>query len=227
MVIGQGLLAAAFSAEFSQTSDVIIFASGVSNSQEIDPLAFKREKLLLQEAKTQPGMLVYFSSCSLYDKSLQKSPYVIHKQKMEALVNEAPHRIIFRLPQVVGKTSNPKTLTNFLYNKIMTGEHFNIWRYAKRNLVDVEDLALIAGFIINDSRLKNQTLNIAAPTAITLLNLVKIFESVLRKKAVFSLIDEGGEYDIEPEPAASIANSLGINFEDNYIEKVIKKYYGQ
>jgi hypothetical protein len=43
MVVGDGMMTEAFSA-FRDNAEVVIFASGVSNSLEIDPAAFHREK---------------------------------------------------------------------------------------------------------------------------------------------------------------------------------------
>jgi len=226
MIVGQGLLATNFTGEFEQRMDIVIFASGVSNSQERDQSAFLREQVLLEKVLQNNKKIVYFSTCSLYDPELEDSPYVLHKRAMEALIKKTSHYAIFRLPQVVGRTENAKTLTNFLYAKIMAGEHFDIWRHAKRNLIDVSDVALIAKYLINDNQADQQTTNIACPTSIAITDLIKTFELVLEKSAHYSLIEAGGAYPIETKLATSVAEQVGIYFDDTYIERVVRKYYG-
>ena len=48
MVVGTGLLAKAF-LEYENDDNIIVFASGVSNSKEISREEFDREKLLLND----------------------------------------------------------------------------------------------------------------------------------------------------------------------------------
>jgi len=115
MIIGTGLIAQAFIQHFEDDPNVIIFASGVSNSRENRSQAFLRERQMLIEALSFQKMLVYFSTCSVCDPELQTSPYVMHKKEMEVFVaHSAKDYAIFRLPQVVGETPNPNTLTNYL-----------------------------------------------------------------------------------------------------------------
>ncbi len=227
MVIGDGLLGSAFAEVFSKESDVIIFASGVSNSQECNNMAFMREKNLLEKSlQNNDKKIAYFSSCSIYDTSLEHTPYVRHKCEMEALVQQAKRFSIFRLPQVVGKTFNLKNLTSFIYKKIITGESFEVWRYAKRNIIDVMDVVAIVKYILNEQGLANQTHNIACPFSISIMELIKVFEAVLNKRAIYSVLDIGEAYNIDTELSTRVASELGIFFDDSYYEKVIRKYYG-
>jgi nucleoside-diphosphate-sugar epimerase len=118
MIVGNGLIAKAFYDNYANRDDVLIFASGVSNSSNIDPKEFIREKTLLKSFLTERKKIVYFSTCSIEDPSLENSPYILHKLEMEELVKGVNDYLIFRLPQLAGKTDNPNTLLNFLYRKI-------------------------------------------------------------------------------------------------------------
>lgn len=226
MVVGRGLLASAFLDVFSDRPDTIIFASGVSNSQERDGAAFMREKELLGRISQDDKRIVYFSTCSIYDPELQNTPYVIHKREMEAIVRQARYFAIFRLPQVVGKTSNTNTLTNFIHKKIVAGEHFDVWRYAKRNIIDIADVATIAKYILSEEFLTRQTTNIANPSYSSIIELVEIFELVLGRKAVYTVLDAGGSYNIDTELSTRAADRAGVVFNECYLEHVIRKYYG-
>ncbi len=225
MIIGNGLIASSFHPHFENNADVIIFASGVSNSRETNPAAFQREERLLMNALASKKYLVYFSTCSLSDPELQQSPYVMHKIKIEELVRSSKGYAIFRLTQVVGKTSNPHTLTNYLYQHITSDTPFQIWRHAKRNLIDVDDVVSIATYLIQSPRMSRITENIACPFSIGIDELVRIFEHVLRKKAVYTLKDAGGAYAIDTRLATAAAKNISIDFNENYTEKLLRKYY--
>lgn len=226
MILGNGLIAKSFASFFGEDQDVIVFATGVSNSREIQSEAFLRESSLLRAALRLKKKLIYFSTCSIEDPQLQGAPYVLHKVEMEALVSECNGNCIFRLPQVVGKTSNPYTLANYLHHQILTESSFQIWQHAKRNLIDVDDLAVIVNCLVRSEVELKGAKNIATPFSVSILQLVKIFELILKKKANYTLVDSGGSYPIDSTLTQQIASKIGISFDSGYIERLIRKYYG-
>jgi nucleoside-diphosphate-sugar epimerase len=203
----------------------VVFASGVSNSTETDPAAFAREEALLREHLDDPRTLLYFSSCGVADAFEAQRPYIRHKQAMEDLVRANGGRII-RLPQVVGHTDNPHTLTNYLRDRILRGEHFDLWAKAERNLVDVDDVARILGALLDDWPRDMQTIAVACPVSTPMPRLVPVFEQVLGRKANFTSLDLGRPMPIDAALAHDIARRLRIDFGDGYLERVIGKYYG-
>lgn len=226
MIIGNGLLAKAYAPYFVDKQDVIVFASGVSNSRETDPEEFARERRMLEKALAQEKKLVYFSSCSIADPDQVNAPYVLHKQAQEKLIAErARNYAIFRLPQVVGRIDNPHTLTNYLYQTIASGDVFHIWTRARRNLIDVDDVAAIGARLLERGDADNRITNIACPFSVAILDLVRIFEQVMDRRAYYDLIDSGGSYAIDVELAMSAAAEAGIVIDDNYINQLIRKYY--
>jgi len=226
MIIGRGLLASAMNTKHHRDSDHIIFAAGVSNSQETRSSEFDREEKMLTDFVECQKTFVYFSTCSVDDPELLASPYVAHKKRMEQLVKNSIKHIIFRLPQVVGRSKNTHTLTNFLFNQISSDQSFQVWINAKRSLIDVDDVASICGHLLVNPALENQTINIAPPSSMRVLDIVKIFEDVLGKKAKISLVNSGGDYAIESTLSSIAANELKIKFDQNYYYRVIQKYYG-
>ncbi len=226
MIVGNGFLASAFADDYLHTSDVLIFASGVSNSLENDSAAFMRERTLLRQMLGTKKQIVYFGTCSLYDPDLEQTPYVMHKREMENIVRESPCYTIFRLPQLVGKSHNTNTLANFINAKITKNEHFSIWGNATRNLIDISDVTLIVKALLSDEKYLTQTINIACPTSLPILKIVKIFELVLGKNAHYSVVDKGGNYSIDVNLAEDVAKKVGINFDEAYVERIVSKYYG-
>lgn len=228
MIIGRGLIANAFmQSDLADDQNVVVFASGVSNSREVRTEEFMRERKMLLDALALKKHCIYFSTCSVGDPELLNSPYVAHKNEMESLARLSGSNSIFRLPQVVGKTPNPNTLTNYLYTQISSGHAFQIWRHAKRNLIDVDDVVLIVNYLAHTSAAKELTENIASPFSVSILQLVNIFETILGKSANYKSVDAGGAYSIDSEMAKEVASRSGISFDENYIEKVIRKYYGK
>src|SRR5688572_5332524 len=137
MVVGKGLIARAFEPLYSKDNRFLIFASGVSNSGNTEAYEFKRETGLLEQAIQQhpEKTLIYFSTCSIYDPSMQQSLYVQHKLAMENLIQTRhPDYHIFRLANLAGKTNNPHTFLNYFAQHIQSGSFFYLWKQAWRNV---------------------------------------------------------------------------------------------
>ena len=227
MIIGTGLLARSFSRRYQQSRDVIIFASGVSNSTEQSDEAFTRERELVMRAISEHGhcsSFVYFSSCGV--TSNQQTKYIEHKRAMEMLVATHPGGLILRLPQVVGPSSNPHTLTNFLANEILAGHPISVWRYAERNLIDIDDIVLIATEIIERRSEYPACVAVASPHTLSMPALVEKFEKVLGKKALMSVVGKGESLSIDTSTCTRIAHRLNIEFGPNYVDNLLHKYYG-
>lgn len=228
MLIGSGLIAHAFSSEFSHRDDVCIYAAGVSNSNCADAHEFARERQRLKKALSQVGhdvTFVYFGTCSVADPTARETPYVQHKLAMEQLVSEHPRHLILRLPQVAGKTPNPHTLLNYLYARISRSESFSLWRNAKRNIIDVDDIAAIAYHLLADVSLQNVTLNIANSTSYPMIDIVHAMERIVGKQAIYEIVERGSEYPIDIGKILPILNKASIKFDDNYLDRTIGKYY--
>lgn len=228
MIIGSGLLAKAFSRVSSQLDKVCIYAAGVSNSNCIDLQAFDRERGRLSSAIENLGneiTFVYFGTCSVLDPEMTNKPYVMHKLAMEEIVKKHPKYLILRLPQVAGKTTNPNTLLNFLFARISCGETFKVWSKAKRNIIDVDDVVSIAMLLLADSSLRNITVNIANTSSYSLIEIVNTFEKILEKSAIYEIEERGADYYIDTKCIYPLLEKAGINFSEDYLKKVIKKYY--
>jgi nucleoside-diphosphate-sugar epimerase len=225
MIIGNGLMAKAFSPFFADDPEIVVFASGVSNSAENRCEAFAREAGLLQAACALGKKLVYFSTCSIHDPELSHSPYVLHKIAMEQQVASLPHFAILRLPQVVGHTPNPHTLSNFLYRQIIAGQAFPVWRNARRNLIDVDDVVKIASWLIRHHEADDIITNIACPMSVEILTLVAIFEEVLGVSAHCHIVEAGAQYAIDNALACAVAPLAGVEFGDFYVRNLVRKYY--
>lgn len=228
MIVGTGLLARTFDPYFAGDPNVIVFASGVSNSRETRIEQFARERQLLTAALAEQKTLVYFSTCSVNDPELAQSAYVQHKLEMERMVLVGARKShIFRLPQVVGACANPHTLTNYLHHQITSGVRFQVWLNARRNLIDASDVAVIAAHIIGKHSADNNNTNIACPFSVSILELVQTFETALDKNANYDTVDAGAGYAIDTRLAEAAAKACGIIFDGDYVNNLIRKYYAK
>lgn len=228
MLIGSGLLAHAFPLAFSQREDVCIYAAGVSNSSCADTHEFARERQRLAVALKQASHVdafVYFGTCSVADNDAQYTPYVQHKLAMEQLVQTHPQNLILRLPQCAGRTPNPHTLLNYLYARISRSESFNLWTKAKRNIIDVVDMASIAQQLIAINSMRNITINIANKVNYSISEVVDTIAHAVGKRAIYNVVERGTEYSIDISAILPLLEKSGVNFGDNYLEKVINRYY--
>lgn len=227
MIIWNWLIANAFK-DYENNDDVLIFASWVSNSQNKDLLLFKKEIDLLEKTlKENPNkLLVYISSCSIDDETMKNSLYVKHKINAENTIKYlSKNYLIIRTSNPVWKTKNPNTLLNFLYEKIVSWEKFNVWINARRNLIDVEDLFKISKEIIDNNLFNNSTINIANKLYFDILEIVKIFENITKYKANYTIEKLWWTPNINIENIEKVIEKLNINFDKSYLEKLIKKYY--
>ena len=225
MVVGTGLLAKAF-LEYENDDNIIVFASGVSNSKEISREEFDREKLLLNDYLEKYGKnkhFIYFSTCSVYDTYFERSSYTKHKINMEKIIIEKAFSYnIFRLPQVLGN-NNKNQLIGFFYESIKIEKTFQLFDI-ERNIIDIKDVFILVDKILKENIFKNQIINIANPKNIKVLDLVNILENIIDKKAKYNIVKKSGEFIIDIKNIESMILDLGI-FERNYLQNRIKKYY--
>jgi nucleoside-diphosphate-sugar epimerase len=228
MVVGNGLLAGAFAA-YTENPNIVIFASGVSNSGEKSLGAFERERaLLLRTLLENKKMLVYFGTCSIYDAALTNSIYINHKLEMEDLIKaHGRDHLILRLPQVVGTSGNPHTITNFIRDRLVSGEKFTVWGNASRTIVDVDDVRALADHFIADPAFRNRAINIFPPVHTGAVELVRMMERILDRKGCYEVANVGSSVDLEEPDIMQAAIASGIRFTPDYPEQVLRKYYGR
>lgn len=228
MIVGNGLLASAFDPKAVEMLDATIFASGVSNSNETDPASYAREERLLSEHLVlSRGVFVYFSTCSIADPDRGGGMYAQHKKRMEDKVATQDSHLILRLPQVVGETRNPNTLTNFLADRIARGAKIPLWSGAIRCLVDVEHVAAITLELLRQPRPIRLLGDIAPPEVVTMPRLVDMLESAMGICTTRQLIDREGGSHPDPSLMLSLAPGLGLDMSSGYTERLLLKYYGR
>lgn len=165
MIIGNGLVATAFR-QYDPGHDTVIVAAGVSDSTTKSPAAFAREETLLRGILDKhPGKtIVYISTCSIYDASLQSSPYVLHKLAIEAIIMQSAAAFhILRMTNLVGNSPKATTFFHQLTEHIRSGTAFDLWVHARRNIIDYAQAARAGSHILSQDMYRKTITNIAHP----------------------------------------------------------------
>ena len=211
MVIGKGMVARRF-ASYEKDDRFVIFASGVSNSKNRIIAEYSRETDLLKsiiEAHKEK-ILVYFSTCSVYDPEEKNSPYILHKYKAENIVQSYSQQFyVFRVSNLVGKSDNPNTILNFFVYHAVNKINFDLWSNAVRNLVGIDDMYRIIDYISNYK----------------VTEIVKTIEEFWQIEANYVSIAKGSSIPIDLSIISPIIQKLNIQFGENYLVNLLEKYY--
>ncbi len=230
MIYGNGLIAKSFK-KYNKNIKFIFFASGISNSQETDKLEYAREIKLLKKVllkKNNNQIFIYFSSCSIFDPSKKNSLYVKHKLKIESIIKTYDNYYIFRLPNVIGNSSNNFTLINNLIHKLINNKKIHVLFKARRNVIDILDAVKIVDLILQKNKKKNMTINIANKYSNKIIDIILYLSKILNCKPVIvykkSLIKSS--YPINIRYIKKYIRLSNIKFHKNYYKKVLNRYYG-
>ncbi|MGE8587780.1 NAD-dependent dehydratase [Stenotrophomonas sp. JAI102] len=228
MIIGRGLVATAFAQDWLHDQTTVLVAAGVSNSAESDPAAFLREEALLDDVLASPAarLIAYFGSCAVGNSAERQTPYLQHKARMEVKVLADPRGRVFRLPQVVGEGGNPHTLTNFLRTRIESGEPFDVWARAERNLIDIQDVATLGTHVLRHATDFPRLMSLADIHSTNMLDIVHAMERVLERQGTYRILDQGVSFPIDTEDCERAAKASGVRLGDGYLNALLQKYYG-
>ena len=226
MIIGSGFIANSFRKFYFDKKNILIFASGVSNSKEKRNKNFEREVNLLKKYSKSKKIFIYFSTISIYDNYLRQSLYVKHKLIIEKIIKKSfKNFYIFRLPQIAGVNTNKNTILNYLYFNIKKQKKITIWSNSLRNILDILDVIKIVNFCIKKNKKKKNIINIMNPFNIHIISIVNIFEKILKKKAIYNIIKIKSVADTKKINCFKPPKILGIKFRMNYTDLVLRKYY--
>ena len=188
MIVGNGLLASAFSKSEKKYDDVIIFASGVSDSKETDINEYRREESLILNTINENKNLkfIYFSSMLT---GIKNNPYYNHKVNVEKLIiKNAKEYIIFRAPQIIGNIGNKNNIINAFKDSILNKNTVTVFSNAKRAIIDVDDLVNIVNYCID--KITSGIINISNIEKVSAFELVTKISNVMNTFPTIHLTNE-------------------------------------
>lgn len=233
MIIGRGDIAKLFHL-YTDDDNIVIFASGVSNSLEDDEKEYKKEiDLLINTMKklSHKQLLVYFSTINVTDPSLQSNRYVQHKKEIEALIPQYSQNFyIFRVPVLIIQSKNIHLLINYLIYHIKNKIEFVVFKNAYRYFMDGAIFFKLIDFYIKNTTERNKIINaILFSEPYSVINLVKIMEDVFNVKGYYELVEKGAYYRVNNDLEYIIqAKFSDIIHQDQteYLKKSIIKILG-
>jgi len=217
------MLATAFQGKKTE-KDTVIIAAGVSNSQEVKQQEFLREECLLLDIlkKYNNKTIIYFSTCSVYQ--IESSPYIKHKLKMENLIQSlASSFYIFRLPQVVGLTTNT-TIVSYFVQCLLQKKSLIIQQKASRSLIDVSDVVRIALLVIENGALENSLIDVTNTRSIFVPELLNKISRITGISPIIELVDGGYTYKIPVDKIKLILPENDFIFSDQYYDLILESY---
>ena len=210
MLVGSGLIASAF-LDYKDNDDVIVIASGISNSKETDYKKYQREIDMIGEFIGTKSKVIYFSTISVFDESLD-SLYVNHKRYIEKMISSNfDNYLIFRLPIVIGKTGNNNTFINNIKGKIISDEIIYINNMSSIYIIDIDEIRRLLPDLINNKN--NEIINVVFDNKEFVFDVIQKIEILLGKEANKKIINNGFDFTIDP---------LFYNEYDNNL--ILKKY---
>jgi nucleoside-diphosphate-sugar epimerase len=124
----------------------------------------------------------------------------------------------------VGHIVNLDTLFYYLVDKVKLQKEFDLWSGAKRNIIDIDDVANIVNNIIDNGFFENEIINVANLNDVTVDEVVNEISKYLSLDAKYSIIEYDDNYHIDIVKIKPIIEKLGLDFNSNYLKDMIKKY---
>tara|TARA_B100001093_G_scaffold408770_1_gene397683 strand:- start:985 stop:1677 length:693 start_codon:yes stop_codon:yes gene_type:complete len=221
-IIGSGFIAVKFRKylKFIKKNKVIIYAAGISNSLEINKKNLEREIQKFKDFnRKNKKKIIYISTYSINDNSRNNNLYVKNKIKIENIIKKNNGEyIVIRLPEIIGKTKNLNTLTNFFHNNIVNNKPFKVFKNSHRNLLDIDDAIKNCIKIIRINKNKNKMINLLNKKFNTPLQVVNNLEKILQKKGIY-------KFSNNKINKWSLKNNYFFYSKKNYLIKTLKKYY--
>ena len=231
-IIGSGFLADSFKKyeNLFKRLNISVYVAGVSNSLCQSKDLFEKDKDRLagfSKQMNKKNTILYFSTCSIGDPSRNNDKYIKHKLIIENFIRlNFEKYLIIRLPEVVGNTKNENTLIKFFFNKIKNKQTFSLWTEATRSIIDIDDVIKILIDLLSNKKLSNKIINIANPLKYSAIEIVKTIEKLTSKEAQYDLVNKGDlNWKIDISQISKSIKNCKIDFNNDYLENVLKKYF--
>ena len=215
MIVGNGILAKVFQSADWCNDEYLVIASGVSNSAEIRPAAYQREKDLINSFLPTNKWVIYFSTVSIFQEEKQNTAYIKYKIEIEEyLQNTCEKLLILRLPIVVSKENNPSQLIGYLNSKIANKETIHLFKNTSRYFFLLYEISTAAKCIIdsmNSKGEKQKAINVGFGHQIRMEKVGELITQKFPDVPVVSM-DEGEPYFVDFNEFETIVSQSNMNF---------------
>lgn len=221
-IIGNGLLARGFKNIGFVQEGVLLFASGVSNSNEYRESEFTREFELLKSIHNEDYYIVYFSTVSVLDSSKFDSKYIKHKLQIEAFVKSNFNKyLILRLPNVIGDGGNKSNLINLLKNNLVQKRQIVVHSKASRYFLDVELIPLVTASLLK--AVTTGTYNVTPKKCYSIHYVIKELSKIYQIDPIIIQKNIGETYEVHSDVEGVLERDL-VNRINEPLSNILKKY---
>lgn len=230
-IIGRGFIGKSLNSikKLIKKKGFVIYAAGISNSKIDSKKELKREIKLFRSfaVKNYLKKVIFISTTDVTHNLTNRSEYVKNKINIENLIKRKfKYYIIVRLPQIIGKTRNNNTLIQNFYHKIKYGKKIIILKKYKRNILDIDDVLKALKVILKTKSNKNTIITLSNKYFINPIDIVRIFEKKLNKKAKYLFKESPKQiWPLNYEKNSKYFKKANVRFNRNYLLKKINKYY--
>jgi nucleoside-diphosphate-sugar epimerase len=146
---------------------------------------------------------------------------------MEEIIRRSEKHTIFRVSNPIGITSNVHTILNYLIQHIIQKKSFTLWKYATRNVVDIDHMYSICDYILQNGLFINQVVNVANPVNYPVIEIVDAIEKHFKVDGIYDIEPKSSSPVIDVSPIQALFDKLDISFTADYLENLLTKYYPQ
>lgn len=231
VIWGNGLLGSALKGheeEFNQLN-LSIIAAGVSDSKNATDADFHREvsfleKILSMSSNSQRHIL-YISTHSVNDTSLQNEKYVQTRLYNEALIQQHnPNHTILRLTNIVGHKGNPTNILKFFGHCVRQNITFKAWKNTLRNFVDAEDVGEFILWAAKNGNLKN-SLELIHPISYEIKDIITALEAHYNTTAQIEWVEKTRNTFPTNAYSKEFFEYHSIHKSSTYLEGLLQKYF--
>lgn len=126
---------------------------------------------------------------------------------------------------MVGERGNSKTLINFFIFSIREHKEFYLFVGTYKNILDIDDAYELCNYIIKHNLYLNETVNIINNLYFKVEDIVEKIEKYLGIKAIFKPILNKNFCKYTNVISEEIIIKNNIDFDEEYIERLLIKYY--
>lgn len=210
-------------------SGYIIYAAGISNSQIRSKNQLNREINVFRKfLKTYSCQkIIYISTADVTNNLKNKSKYVKNKITIEKIViKNFKDYLIIRIPQIIGKSNNKKTLVNFFYNMIKSNKKIKLFEGVFRNILDIDDVVKMIEVIVLNKKVKKKIITLSNKYSLKPIQIIQFLETKLGKKANYQLFKtKKQKWQLCFNQNLKYFKDAKIKFNRNYLARAINKYY--
>jgi len=222
MLYGEGPIANRF-AKFQSSQRYIIYIAPIDKELLVSQEEMKFKEILSNANSNQT--IVYISAFQTIQELSEPNLCIHPKLNVEKILLDSGHDyVIMKLPELFFLDTTDIGLVKPLMLGLKNNKSINLTDECA-NLIDIDDAYEIVNFLLKENLAVNKVVNIACPFNTSLVTLANDISTLFKNGLNFIGPIKNIKDSILTEEVSSAIKTLGINFDQNYNSRALKKYY--